>query len=97
MEMDRQTLMVLFGAIIAMTLFGSFYLAAPEKRREARPVYAEDDIRSKIQKEEAKKKAVKAPPAPMTSKSRAEVSEDEEPIEEPTLEDGVAHEEPPLE
>lgn len=91
MEMDRQTLMVLFGAIITLTLIGTHYLAKPKPAAEGpRPVYAEGDIRHKLQTEEAKQnsKAKKRPPAQESTSSTSsdEPSENEEPpAEEPSI------------
>lgn len=99
MEMDRQTIMVLCAAIIGLTLFGGYYLSSPAHERLSRPTYAEEDIRTKFQREEAKKPKDKKKPtrAPMTSKSTAEVSQDEEPTEEPSIDEDGSQEEPPIE
>ncbi len=93
MEMDRQTLTVLFGVIIALTLFGSFYLSAPPAADEVRPVYAEGDIRNKLHQEaeKQKKKNKGKKPAPAQSSSRDGGSDDEA-AEEPEAEEPTAEE-----
>lgn len=90
MEMDRQTLMVLFGAIITLTLIGTTYLAKPKPAAEGpRPVYAEGDIRHKLQQEEAKKTRNGKKPAPVQEETSSdEPSENEEPpAEEPSIDE----------
>lgn len=90
MEMDRQTLMVLFGAIISLTLIGTHYLANPKPAAEGpRPVYAEGDIRHKLQQEEAKKTRNGKKPAPVQEETSSdEPSENEEPpAEEPSIDE----------
>jgi hypothetical protein len=105
MEMDRQTIMVLCCAIIGLTLFGGVYLSSPKPRDSAvRHAYAQDDIRYKLQKEDAKKpKAKKKKPAatPIISSSESsggsDESSSEESSEEPSVDDGGSQEEPSLE
>ena len=104
MEMDRQTIIVLCCAIIGLTLFGGIYLASPKARDHARPVYAQEDIRHKLQKEDAKKpktKKTKPAAAPIISSSESsgggDVSSDDESNEEPSISDGDPQEEPSLE
>jgi hypothetical protein len=90
MEMDRQTIIVLFGVIIAMTLFGTMYLGSPSRDDVARPTYAQEDIRSKIHQEEVKKKKVKKSAAPRVESSNDNSSDDdaeEPPAEEPSAEE----------
>ena len=89
MEMDRQTIMVLFGAIVAMTLFGTMYLGSPSRGEVARPIYAQDDIRNKIQKDETKKKKVKKSTSRVESSNdnSADESAEEPPAEEPEAEE----------
>lgn len=100
MEMDRQTIMVLFAAIIGLTLFGTAYLAPSKHEVETRPAYAADDIRHKFQTEDAKKakkqnKAVAAKPIHSSSSSSSPSENSEN--EEPPLDDEASHEEPPIE
>ena len=105
MEMDRQTLIVLCCAIIGLTLFGGIYLSSPKARDPAtRHVYAQDDIRYKLQQEDAKKPKTKKPKpaaAPIISSSESsgggDVSSDDESNEEPSISDGDPQEEPSLE
>lgn len=103
MEMDRQTIMVLCGAIVGLTLFGGLYLSSPKHRDHTRPAYAEDDIRLKFQKEDLKKpKTKKTKPAaePIISSSESsgggEISSDDESAEEPSVTDHEPQEEPSL-
>ena len=58
MEMDRQTIMVLFGAILALTLFGGTYLSTPVRHHE-RAAFKTDDVRYKYRQEAAKEKKPK--------------------------------------
>jgi hypothetical protein len=106
MEMDRQTIIVLCCAIIGLTLFGGTYLSSPKTRDHARPVYAQDDIRHKLQQQDLKKpktKTKKSKPAatPVISSSESsgggDVSSDDESNEEPSISDGDPQEEPSLE
>jgi hypothetical protein len=103
MEMDRQTIIVLCCAIIGLTLFGGIYLSSPKTRDHARPVYAQDDIRYKLQQQDAKKPKTKKtnPSAPIMSSSESsgggDVSSDDESNEEPSISDGDPQEEPSLE
>ena len=91
MEMDRQTLTVLFGAIIVLTLIGtSFFAPATKAQHEAdRPAYAADDIRYKYQKEASKasRKGMKSVPVEEDSSSGGDSETDESaeaaPAEEP--------------
>lgn len=94
MEMDRQTLIVLFGAILALTLFGTMYLGSPSRGDVARPTYAQEDIRYKLQKDEAKKKKVKKSTSHVESSS--DDSSNDESAEEPPAEEPSA-EEPSIE
>lgn len=100
MEMDRQTIMVLFAAIIGLTLFGTMYLAPSKHEVQARPAYAVEDIRHKFQAEEAKnarkKTKVVATTPTMSSSSSSSSSENSE-NEEPPLDEEEAQEEPPIE
>lgn len=103
MEMDRQTIMVLCCAIIGLTLFGGIYLSSPKPRDHARPVYAQEDIRYKLQQEDAKKpKTKKTKPAatPIISSSEStgggDDSSSDESNEEPSISDGDPQEEPSL-
>jgi hypothetical protein len=89
MEMDRQTLFVIFGAIVALTLIGAGYLATPS-RDTTRPVYAEEDIRHKVQQTEAKKNRRSSRPAPVEDDSSSDsydADAEEPPAEEPTAEE----------
>jgi hypothetical protein len=105
MEMDRQTIMVLCCAIVGLTLFGGVYLSSPKSRdTTVRHAYAQDDIRFKLQQQDAKKpKTKKKKPAaqPIISSSESsggsDSSSDEEPSEEPSILDGESQEEPSLE
>jgi hypothetical protein len=106
MEMDRQTIMVLCIAIVGLTLFGGVYLSSPKPRDSAvRHLYAQDDIRFKLQKEDLKKpKTKKAKPAavPIISSSESsgggsDESSADESNEEPSISDGETQEEPSLE
>lgn len=103
MEMDRQTILVFFAVIVGLTLFGGVYLSSPKTRDLARPVYAQDDIRFKLQQEDAKKPKTKMnkPAAPIITSSESsgggEVSSDDETNEEPSIADGDPQEEPSLE
>jgi hypothetical protein len=101
MEMDRQTIIVLFSAILGLTLFGGMYLSAPAKHPD-RPMYAQEDIRAKFQKEalkekKTKKKKVATEPVISSSESSGGSSEEGggESDEEPT--DDGPQEEPELE
>jgi hypothetical protein len=104
MEMDRQTIMVLCFAIIGLTLFGGIYLSSPKPRDPSvRHVYAQDDIRYKLQREDLKKPKTNKkakPAAPIISSSESsggsDESSDEESNEEPSI-DGAIQEEPSLE
>ncbi len=107
MEMDRQTIIVVCGAIVGLTLFGGIFLSSPKTRGDhARPIYAQDDVRYKLQQEELKKpKTKKQKPAaePIISSSESsgggEVSSDEsndESSEEPSITDHEPQEEPSL-
>jgi hypothetical protein len=97
MEMDRQTMIVVFGAIIALTLIGTTYLAAPA-RDVARPVYAEEDVRHKLQQDEAKKKrkGKKSASARTESSSSSGGDTSDSDAEEPPAEEPEA-EEPSIE
>lgn len=93
MEMDRQTIMVLFAAIIGLTLFGTAYLAPSKHETSPRPQYAADDIRHKYQVEDAKKKKqkpaavkVSAAPDPEPSENEEPSLDDQEPQEAPAIE-----------
>lgn len=103
MEMDRQTILVFFGVIVGLTLFGGVYLSSPKTRDLAHPVYAQDDIRFKLQQEDSKKPKTKKnkPAAPIISSSESsgggEVSSDDETNEEPSISDADPQEEPSLE
>lgn len=104
MEMDRQTIIVLCCAIIGLTLFGGIYLSSPKTRDPAvRHVYAQDDIRYKLQQEDAKKPKTKKtkPAAPIISSSESsgggDASSDDESNEEPSTSDSEPQEEPSLE
>lgn len=108
MEMDRQTIIVVCGAIVGLTLFGGIFLSSPKTRGDhARPIYAQDDVRYKLQQEELKKPKTKKqkPPAaePIISSSESsgggEISSDEsndESSEEPSITDHEPQEEPSL-
>jgi hypothetical protein len=93
MEMDRQTILVLFGAILALTLFGGSYLSSPAGHHE-RATFKQEDIRYKYQQEAAKeKKTKKKKPAiePIISSSDSgdsneEPSDADNPQEEPEIE-----------
>jgi hypothetical protein len=95
MEMDRQTIMVLFAAIVGLTLFGAMYLAPSKQQAGQRPVYAEDDIRYKIQLEEDKAAKKKAASKVIYSSPPSSDSVGEG--EESSLDDEAAQEEPPIE
>jgi hypothetical protein len=106
MEMDRQTIMVLCCTIIGLTLFGGIYLSSPKQRDpNVQRVYAQDDVRYKLQQEELKKpkpkKKAKPAAAPVTSSSSSsgggDDSGDDESNEEPPISDGEPQEEPSLE
>lgn len=105
MEMDRQTILVIFGAIVGLTLFGGVYLSSSQSRDHTRPAYAQEDIRYKFQKEDEKKPKTKKPKAavqPTISSSESsrsgggEISPDDGENEEPSLGDD-SQEEPPIE
>lgn len=98
MEMDRQTILVLFGGILGLALFGGVYLSSPAHVQQERPTYSPDDIRYKFQQEALKEAKAKAKnkrkgPAPIISEeeddSGSEESNEEpsndEPQEEPAL------------
>jgi hypothetical protein len=103
MEMDRQTILVIVGAIIGLTLFGGVYLSSPQSSDHTRPAYTQEDIRYKFQKEDANKPKTKKPKTavqPTISSSESsgggEISTDDGENEEPSLGDD-SQEEPPLE
>lgn len=104
MEMDRQTILVIFGAIVGLTLFGGVYLSSSQSRDHTRPTYAQEDIRYKFQKEDEKKPKTKKPKTaaqPTISSSESsrgggEISIDDGENEEPSLGDD-SQEEPPIE
>jgi hypothetical protein len=99
MELDRQTLIVICAAVVGLTLFGGFYLAAPTAHDATRPLYAQDDVRYQLQQEEQKKKKKKSKKTTSddadTSSFSSSGGDDSESAEEPSLDDGP-QEEPPL-
>ena len=97
MELDRQTLLVICGAIIGLTLFGGVYLSPAAQQQQARHNYAAEDIRYKFQQEEAKqkKKKKKAPIVARPTYSAPD-NDDGDRQEEPSVFDQEPQEEPPL-
>jgi hypothetical protein len=77
MEMDRQTIFVLFAAIIGLTLFGSIYLSGKPARSTERPAYSQNDIRYKFQQKELKNKNKKPAAEPIISTEPEEDEADE--------------------
>ena len=57
--MDNQNILVIGAAIVAIFVFGGFFLSGPAHRDAKRPTYAVEDIRYKYQQEDLKKKKKK--------------------------------------